>query len=347
MNSAAGKLNVVLANDTDVRGQHFGCSRVMRIIEDNLTRRGATISGRIPAGFDWRSDRASRDLLARADLVLVNGEGTLHHGSRKGAWLLELADTPDLDGIPKVLINALYQENPLDWADMLSGFDLISARDSRSAETMTIATGRPVDFVPDLSMCEAVATPPQAGRNGILVGDSVHGPVSKALLGLAGALQSHPEPVQVVPLTTGFRIVNPNRPLPNRLFRRASLALRRAVAVRRHGYLNFVSTEQEYLNLLSACRLTVTGRFHAVCMAIATGTPFVAISSNSWKIESLLRDAGLDPARIVSVGDLNTALVTRRPWDFSETELRNIAAFLDRGRQKADNLFDRICKVDF
>ncbi len=51
----------------------------------------------------------------------------------------------------------------------------------------------------------------------------------------------------------------------------------------------------DHLQRLGEAKSLVTGRFHQVCMALALGTPFLAVRSNTAKIEALCRDAGLDP----------------------------------------------------
>ncbi len=47
----------------------------------------------------------------------------------------------------------------------------------------------------------------------------------------------------------------------------------------------------------------VTGRYHAICFAINSMTPFIAISSNSHKIEGLMEDIGLNN-RIIKKEDI-------------------------------------------
>jgi len=47
-----------------------------------------------------------------------------------------------------------------------------------------------------------------------------------------------------------------------------------------------------YINWLKSLDLYVTGRFHGVCLAMMFQVPFLAIPSNSHKIEGLLEDCG-------------------------------------------------------
>jgi len=49
---------------------------------------------------------------------------------------------------------------------------------------------------------------------------------------------------------------------------------------------------QSYMSWMKGLELFVTGRFHGVCLAMMLQVPFLAIPSNSYKIEGLLKDCG-------------------------------------------------------
>lgn len=51
-------------------------------------------------------------------------------------------------------------------------------------------------------------------------------------------------------------------------------------------------TIESFISWLRTLNILITGRFHSVCMAMITETPFLVLSSNSHKIEGLLKDAG-------------------------------------------------------
>ena len=73
-----------------------------------------------------------------------------------------------------------------------------------------------------------------------------------------------------------------------------------------------------------------------------TGTPFVCISSNSWKIEALFEDAGLDFRRVIDTSELKPDAIINEDWTFSDTERKNISSFLDRSSAGANRMFDAI-----
>jgi hypothetical protein len=92
---------------------------------------------------------------------------------------------------------------------------------------------------------------------------------------------------------------------------------------------------------IAGLRLLVTGRFHALILAFATGTPVLAVGSNSHKIEATLRDAGLEPFRMTAPEVVDRAYVERAcAWHGDEKA--RLEAFVAEGRSKIADLFRRI-----
>ena len=88
----------------------------------------------------------------------------------------------------------------------------------------------------------------------------------------------------------------------------------------------------------------LTGRYHGICLAISAGVPFRAVTSNSHKIEALLKEAGLNPDRLVgNVADI--AVTAPEDWQFSADEAGRLSAFLRDGRSRTDALFDRLADL--
>jgi Polysaccharide pyruvyl transferase len=315
----------------------------MDCIRKNIISRGLEIHLSVPAATNWAVDPHITRKLAQSDMIVVNGEGTLHHGRPKGQWLLDIADHPDLAGIPKALINALWQANPDHWLRKLSGFDLVATRDSKSAEEIHVATGIEVFRHPDLSVCTPIASK-NFLRRGILVGDSVSGGAAASLAQLAVQLSRVSQSVSHTPLITNEASkVQPTK-LTGRL-RKSLSKLRFLVSTSGNLDIRFAKSLEEYLDLLMQCELSISGRFHSICLCIATRTPFIAVPSNSRKIEALLIDVGLSPDRIATRQNLSTSLVTGRDWSFSPDELSGIEAFLATGQEQAEKLFDHLREI--
>ncbi|GAA3860007.1 polysaccharide pyruvyl transferase family protein [Celeribacter arenosi] len=318
---------VVVMNDTSTR-YHHGCARVMRLLVQGLESRGLTVTARSAARHEWAKDAAFIDALGDADLVVINGEGTLHHGKDAGRRLLDVATHPARRG-KLALINALWQDNPSDWGALAAQFDLLSTRDQASADELTKASGCAVRMVPDLSLSAPVVAMGQA-RSGIIVGDSVKFDVRRALAGAAKRLDA-----TFVPTKTLASPIWEFAPAKWALF-----CAYNGQATLAPPAFAMAADEAQYLDWLSKAEGHLTGRFHAVCLSLLTGTPFVAVTSNARKIEALLADAGLTADRIVptsAVADLTTDDITRA---FTDGEKVRIDQFLSRAQSDAAKLFD-------
>lgn len=331
---------IVLMNHTNMQGHHFGCARVMRFIESGLSGRGCAITARLDGKMNWQRNMGALAALSDCDAIVINGEGTLHHGRKKATWLMEVATHPATSGKELALINALYQENPDSWIPMIRRFRHLYARDARSAALMSAHAGRPVTYFGDLSMSEG-SMPPLPSRNGILIGDSVRKSATERLCSLAAEV-SREVKVNLIPLTVSLREENPFRPWLFRRIRGWSVARRQRLLMRRYPLLHYAASEGEFISRLRECALCVTGRFHGVCLNLVTGTPFIALSSNSWKIEALFEDAGLDRRRLVQPEQLTRDLLMKEDWEFSDAERKNVAAYLARSESGAREMFDAL-----
>ncbi len=319
----------VILNDTSTR-YHHGCARVMRLLVEGLERHGLTVAARSPARHDWAKDAKFLHALREADVIVINGEGTLHHGRPAGEALLAVTDHEARGATPVALVNALWQDNPESWSAALSRIDLIAARDSVSAEAMADASGRNVRWLPDLSL--SAPTPGFEGqREGIIIGDSVK-PGPRRVLGAAAS--KLPDAVLV-----------PTKTLTGSIWH---MAAARAVLARawygalRVPRLEMPSDEASYLDRIARARLHLTGRFHAVCLSMLTETPFLALASNASKIERLLTDAGLGTDRLATAEGLDPP---PEIFDFSAEELALIRAFRRMAAERAETLFADIAAL--
>lgn len=328
------KPKVVLLNDTSTR-YHHGCARVMRLLTEGLQAAGLQISARSPARHDWENDATFLESLREADLIVINGEGTLHHGKPAGEALLRIANHPARGQTPLALLNAMYEENPAEWGTYLSRFTLIAARDSASATRLSDASGQDVRWLPDLSL-SAPAEVPRA-RNGVIIGDSVRLNKRRILALLAARLPG----ARFVPTKTLrgkiWRLPVLGRPLRGLLFRGYN-----AVWPLRAPQFEMPLTEADYLTQIGQARLHITGRFHAVCLSMLTETPFLALTSNASKIEQLLSDAGMETDRIVSTDALASP---PRTADFTPEELAAIRQFRAQAQSQAQQLFSDLAAL--
>lgn len=336
-------MRVAILNDTDDAGTHFGCSRVMECIRSNLVNRGFMIETTIPAATNWSKSDDHVTQLKRCDLILVNGEGTLHHGRPKGRWLLDVAADPRFSRSAKVLVNALWQENPDSWGELVRGFDLVQARYSNSARELSKIREDRTPWFGDMSLYKA-SIPTDQPRKGFFIGDSVSSSASVLLSALARKMSGVESGVRLVPVVSEKFGRTTHKKISGKIKKLIGEArLKRAL----QGTITpeYMDCESDYLDQLSRSSLSVTGRFHSVCISLVTKTPFLALASNSHKIEALVSDVGLNPSRVVARSELNVHHVLNRDWSYSKTELANIEKFLSCTRNSVEELFGNISKL--
>ncbi|MQY41758.1 hypothetical protein GG681_03840 [Epibacterium sp. SM1969] len=325
----------VILNDTRA-DFHHGCSRVMSVLEQGLAAQGLTVTARSPLRHKWWEDCAFLHHLAQADRVVINGEGTLHHGRPAGLDLLKVV-RHEACRAPVYLVNALYQENPQDWHSHLQDFAGIWVRDSRSADELAASGVHCNGVLPDLTLCGGALPDLPSKRSGTIVGDSVDHNVSKALRALAQQLDA-----AFIPSLSHLKKPK-GRNFFSRFLREYYISRYEHRAQREFPPLYLSRTAEDYADRLSYAELHVTGRFHGVCFSLLTQTPFVTLQSNSWKIETLLADLGLSTTRLVPAQDLQDALATT-DWAFSPAELDNIRSTLVVAQENAARMFETIAQ---
>lgn len=116
-------MKAYIANDCSGKG-HFGCTLVMETYREQLKR----------VGIEEVMDPD------KADLVIVNGEGSLHHGLRTD--LIEWGAD-----YPSVFVNGVYDSNPHD--DGMYDFLYVAVRESLSAAELQ-KHGIQASIVPDI-----------------------------------------------------------------------------------------------------------------------------------------------------------------------------------------------------
>lgn len=333
-------MKAVLLNDTRP-DSHHGSERVVNVVISGLERAGVKTIATAAVGSRWWENSDVTAGLAQANVIVINGEGTLHHGGDRGRDLLRIMDDPQRRGLPVVLVNALYQDNPESWGAKVAQMALVQSRDSRSAAALAAFVQGEVSRLPDMTLCAGPLPATTSGpRQGIVFGDSVYGDTARALAEASNRMTG----ARLVPIVTTFKRPKGRGPVTRALRRLYSRLYERRMA-RRYPALQLCEDQAAYAAALEAAELHVTGRFHAVCFSILTRTPFVAIRSNSWKIEALLADMGLSPHRLIDLEEVDAAVRDPQVYAFSDAELTNIARHLEEAENGADRLFAQIAAL--
>ena len=273
-------MKVLLANDT---GQvaHAGCQAVSdgharllgraghrvihRVFRNELKVHAAKTDQEIVANIE--SDEPLMARIASVDAVVVNGEGTIHHGA--GRDLLGLIAAAQKAGKPTLLVNAVFQE--------VEGFDE--------------ALRRLDDFVVREPRSQAYAK--SRGFNARVVPDSYFaarfdGPGKEGFAGRDVITDFHPARTDVAAVLRTYAEEQQAKSLP----------------------LRGSETMQTWSGLpetIRHSRALITGRHHGVCLAIVARVPFVALGSNTYKIEGMLETLGLERLYCETLEDVYNA----------------------------------------
>ncbi len=270
------------------------------------------------------------------DVVIVNGEGSIHHNSKTAYQIARLGPVLQASQTPAFLINASEEANGVDVYAGLSKFRAIYVRD-RSSQLSLARSGIKSNVVHDLTLTWD-ACPTASGSGPVFVTDASNQIQARTLFNYARRVGATP-----ISLRTA-----PPRPLGAWPRRRIAFELKRLAgyalpdspwALR---YSGSVRTLDDFVVRLSKQSSgLVTGRFHAVCLAIRMRLPFVAVAAETSKIESLLSEIGLedrliDPAQL----DGSTSLPLIAP--FNKIELEAIESLLHRTERDAQAMFNAI-----
>lgn len=320
--TSSGK-RVALFNDTS-RSNHYGCEMVSKVLGDLLEGWNANVIYRHYVGDNWRLDRLAEAAIDDADVIIVNAEGSIHHSSERAQSLASLGPYCRDRGKPAYLINATLQNNSSGIYENIASFRGVWVRETASSEALG-AYGIQHLICPDLSL---LANYPQGGEpvRELLLTDSVHGPSIEILTAF-----SRRSGLPVVSMKrdpqTGLSMVANSSPPPDKF----PVVDDRAIEC---------STSNAFAIYLAQHRRIITGRYRAACMAIAMNIPLHALPSNTFKIEAMIGDIGLDPSRML--GNRATAASIPDHQPFTAEELTAITTYRARARAEADRMMAEI-----
>lgn len=256
-------MDIALFNDTSSQA-HIGCLAVSDAHNTLLDRAGARIQYRFFVGqlsHLWQGDpERTRDAIAQSflhniisnvDALVVNGEGTIHHGA--GLDLLAILSYGQALGKKTLLVNCVLQDIP-HYHDTLKKLDDLVCRELQTKHYLdSLGIACRVEFDSIIAAGFEQSTWQKAElTNKILVSD-FH-PLRNADVGAATELIRQRADTFYFPLehTLSFQ------------------DWRHATSIVKHA------------------RLVVTGRHHGVYLSALAGIPFLAMGSNTWKVEGTL-----------------------------------------------------------
>ncbi|OJX09105.1 MAG: hypothetical protein BGO72_19570 [Burkholderiales bacterium 70-64] len=302
-------MRIMLLNDTGVE-PHIGCQAVSDAHARMLGAAGHEVGCRYFlgelrgfAGHDEVAciDRVLRDENLRAELenvdaVVVNGEGTLHHGA--GTENFAVLGAAQRMGKLTAIVNAVFEAHA-GWLDVLNALDDFCVRDARSLKCAQ-AFGLRCRLVPDSFLAAEFSDRPIMNLEERIAVTDWHPSRNHDVGAAMNAMLSAADATFYFPLMHGVHA---------HLWRHAPATLESASWV-------------------------ITARHHGVYLASVAQRPFVALPSNTAKIEGLIEAAG---ARI--------PVCTRA--DQIEEAMRFAMENLDEYRRLADFLASQLPLTTF
>jgi hypothetical protein len=305
-----------LFNDTSGKG-HQGCDLVVEQIRSGLARRGIEIAWTQEVGVDWRPIREEILKKPPVDVIVVNGEGSIHHSASRprAAYLPALGPfARDFMKLPAFLINSTIFEITTETANNISAFSGIYVRDTGSVTELRQHGILNCSVIADLTICAKM--PALDRKKSVGVTDSIRPDVTALLREKADTCGWTFQPMQSYSLM--------NRILRKRWSRR----------IHAHKLLR----PPDIARFAASHRAIITGRFHAVTLCIATRTPFVALASNTPKIEWLLDDVFGSRRRLISPAELIDLDISHFD-SWLPTEAQSIDITLEKTRDGAAEMF--------
>ncbi len=341
MSATKAPIRAVLLNDTRV-DLHHGCTTVIETIDTLCSANNIEITHRVPAHTDWRANPANTAAMAEADLILINGEGTIHHDRPAGIKLLEAGQFARQNSTKAALINATWQANGADSLKALENFDIVTVRESASQAELA-SHGIEARRIPDLALYHQAET--SAQRSGVGYCDSVQGPKALALYRRMWEFGCEPLPIvqlRAEPMNalrwllrfgeTKAKIFDP---------RHAPAAIRAAL----QDYFQQEPSRDVTTAAVAAKSLVITGRFHMLIFCLGARTPMLALSSNTHKNEATMADAGLESWRLIASADQITPELLERAARWHGSEKANLDSFVTAARADMETLFTDIAAL--
>ena len=348
---------LLILGDTRITGHH-GSNTVIQVLFQQLDMRGLE--------FEIVSNQQNlEDILAKKIFaaVIINGEGSLHGRSRSAIKYAQVCKICAVLGIPCFIINSVLDNLESDILEQLAKCTKIYCRETASlavAQEFGIFAGRCADltfasdFHPEISW--------EKNSQKIVVTDSTVDNVNRRLHKFA-----IDNKLEYLPLRTQLGHIDFStfkspvrevkfsvRHLLGKLISGSYQIDRFGKAERHfHDFANRLNSDTQFV---------LCGRFHGVCFCLKWGIPFLAVESNTHKIQGLLDDANLSHKLLklrsdesnsgkglafenidVPSSGLISALAERASWTHQDE--RNRLAYIQNARTEITKCFDEILQA--
>ena len=346
--------HILILGDTRTIGHH-GCNIVVQVLLKQLQQRSVT--------FDIASHQQDIGQILeskRFNAVVINGEGSIHGRSQSAKKYAQVCEISAKLSVPCFIINSVLDKLQTDTLKQLTNCTKIYCRESASlklAQDFGIASSRCADLTFGLRYDIDMSLTANSDR--IVVTDSTVDTINRKLHSFAVEHQLYYLPLRTNPSHIDFKTFK--SPI-----RRVKFLVRNQLGKLRPGSYQFdrFGKAERYFEkfanrLKSGTRFVLCGRFHAVCFCLNLGIPFLAVGSNTHKIQGLLEDANLSHKLLTLRSDesnsgkglafknfdvtnsgLVSALTERAVWTHHDE--RNRLAYVQNARTEITKCFDEI-----
>ena len=283
-------MKILIANDTFTH-PHIGCKGVGYSHAKQLGELGHKVVHRYFAGslainqYDPKSTeeqliskiletKAISEKINEVDAIIVNGEGTIHHGS--GKILIALLGAGIAMNKKTVLVNTVFQEFDF-FKNTLSKLDIFFVRDLFSklyANSLGLRAEICADSFLQADFDQNLPANLTFGSKKILASDWHHQRTSDSGRTIINFLSQNSNSAYF-PLLQGTA---------NLLWRYSP-------------------------KLISNSPLFISARHHGICLAMKAGIPFIGLGSNTHKIESTVKMLGLSNYMLESQKNISQDLI--------------------------------------
>ena len=333
----------VILNDTSYESHH-GCETVVKNIINLLNKNGIKTIDTNPVGINWLENTSFLENMSKVDIVIVNGEGTLHHAQIRAKELVTIAKyVKNKLNIPVVLINSTYQENGDEVTEYMQYFDLVFVRETLSKNDLKQYDIKS-EVVPDMTFYSKYDLSHKKSNDVVGVTDSVYIELSENLYHTGLKNNYIYLPALTNPKFRANSVKNILRYIKYNIYKNIKFIVQRFGYQFNHQSIRifyYINGYENYIQQIANLKFLVAGRYHSLCFSLKVLTPFVAIKSNSHKIEGMLDDIGIGSNRLISEKELENIEIK----EFSSEELMKIKKYIETAPLKIENMFKKIAKL--
>lgn len=333
----------VILNDTSYESHH-GCETVVKNIKELLLKNNIETIDTNPVGKNWLKNKSFLENMSKVDMVVVNGEGTLHHAQPRAKELITIGKYVKKNiNIPVALVNATYQENGDELAVYMKYFDLVFVRETLSKNELEKYDIKSI-VVPDMTFYSKFDLSQKNTTNKIGATDSVHIELSQRLYEMTLNTKYEYLPALTNPKFKIDSLRNFLRLLKFNIFKTIKFILFKMGYKLNHQSIRmfyYIDGYKNYIQKIADLDFLIVARYHSLCFALKTLTPFVALKSNSHKIEGMLEDIGIGQKRVIEENDIYKIDIK----NFSYEEKEKILEYVNSAPIKIENMFKQIKKL--